>query len=131
MKTETNLIEALRKIGQKYSKSQSFPPIVGRQKKALVEMNVVADVAEIFGYGQEINDWIPTIMHDYVEGDTVILTEKELKHLEESGVISKDDLERNFKHHINLRSQNIKEGIKGCEPCFECKHIAIKLGFAV
>ncbi|EKD40819.1 MAG: hypothetical protein ACD_74C00157G0004 [uncultured bacterium] len=54
------------------------------------------------------------------------LTAKELKHLKvDAGVKTLTDAKRNFEHHAEMRRTS------SVEPCFECKHIARKLGLLV
>ena len=73
MDTEIKLLQALRKIGQKYSNNPQFSsPLHKRKERAMLEMNGVVESAEMLGDGEEIRRWIPTIMHDYVETDTFI-----------------------------------------------------------
>ena len=55
------------------------------------------------------------------------LTKKEIKHMtEDAGCKTLDDLKRNFSGQAEMRIQLPK-----VEPCWDCKFIAIKLGFPV
>lgn len=54
------------------------------------------------------------------------LTKAEQKHLTESGINSMDSLKRQV-NFIKKHIADAKTTGEPCFPCFECKHIAIKL----
>ena len=56
-----------------------------------------------------------------------ILTKKEQRHLTKAGVNSMEAFRRTRAIQIEIKNQ-VTINSRGIEPCFECKHIARKLG---
>lgn len=59
------------------------------------------------------------------------LKKKEKAHLKEIGCKTLADFKRNAELHVIMRAENKERGFHNIEPCYECKHIAIKLGLPV
>ena len=55
------------------------------------------------------------------------ITKKELKHLREMGITTLGQARRNAEAQKEMRDSNTL----GSEPCWDCRHINQKLGFAI
>ena len=61
-----------------------------------------------------------------------VLTKAEIKHLKEDvGVTTISGFKRTAMFHVEMRKENAERGYPDAEPCWTCKHIAIKLGLEV